>query len=45
MVGQLRKKSPLLSGLYLGLMATLRTLSFGAWRPDLTDMVLVFRKS
>lgn len=44
-VGQLRKKSPLLSGLYLGLMATLRTLSFGAWRPDLTDMVLVFRKS
>ena len=44
-VGQLRRKSPLLSGLYLGLMATLRVLSLGAWRPDLTDMVLVFRKT
>lgn len=43
-VGQLRKKSPLLSGFYLGVMATLRVLSLGTWRPDLTDMVLVFRK-
>ncbi len=44
-VGQLRKLSPALSGAYLGLMAVLRALSFGAWRPDLTDMVLVFRKA
>jgi SAM-dependent methyltransferase len=43
-VGQLRKKSPLLSGLYLGVMAVLRLASLGTWRPDLTDMVLVFRK-
>lgn len=43
-VGQLRRKSPLLSGLYLAVMAALRVLSLGAWRPDLTDMVLVFRK-
>lgn len=44
-VGQLRKKNPMLSSLYLLVMASLRVLSLGSWRPDLTDMVLVFRKA
>ncbi len=44
-IGRLRALSPALSGVYVGLMGLLRGLSFGAWRPDLTDMVLVFRKA
>lgn len=43
-IGRLREVSPLLSGTYVGAMAVLRALGLGAWRPDLTDMVLVFRK-
>ena len=41
---QMRRISPLLSGAYQAAMWALRLLSVGLWRPDLSDMVLVFRR-
>ncbi len=41
---QMRRISPLLSGAYQAAMWGLRVLSLGLWRPDLSDMVLVFRR-
>jgi len=37
--------SPALPWLYNGFMGTLRVLSLGQWRPDLTDMVVVYRRA
>jgi len=36
--------SPVLPALYNAFMATLRILSLGQWRPDLSDMVVVYRR-
>lgn len=43
-VSQMRRISPLLSGAYAAAMWALRLLTLGMWRPDLSDMVLVFRR-
>lgn len=42
---RMRRLSPLLSGGYTFAMGLLRVITLGQWRPDLTDMVLVFRKA
>ena len=41
---QMARISPWLSGAYRAAMWGLRVLSLGLWRPDLSDMVLVFRR-
>ncbi len=43
-LARMERVSPLLKEVYLAAMALLRLLTFGLWRPDLTDMILVFRK-
>ena len=43
MLERMAAVSPLLPAAYNAAMAVLRALSFGTWRPDLSDMVLAFR--
>jgi SAM-dependent methyltransferase len=45
MLQRMRMVSPLLPAVYSGAMAALRAASLGTWRPELTDMVLVFSRA
>ena len=44
MLSRMAKVSPAIPALYNLAMLMMRAASFGAWRPDLTDMILVFRR-
>jgi hypothetical protein len=44
MLSRMAKVSPLIPLFYNAAMAVMRAASLGTWRPDLSDMILVFRR-